>query len=111
MILYILTMTIDEDGTFNDYVRGVFTTLDKAKEGASFLMKTENAMDNYVEICISKCDTDKVEAPIGVIGWYKDNGEYSKYFDTTNKKTLADKIKDGDELSELEKKIVGIALE
>lgn len=109
MILYMLTMTIDEDGTLNDYDRGVFTTLDKAKEGASFLMKTENA----IEILISKCDTDKVEAPIGVIGYclHEDNGEYSKYFDTTNKKTLADKIKDGDELSELEKKIVGIALE
>lgn len=89
MELYTLTMVLIEDDNVNDYERGVFTTLDKAKEGAEYLMKGCES-ENVPEIYISKVEPDVVEEPIGVMGWLKDeNGKFFKYFDMVGDKAVA----------------------
>lgn len=112
MTLYILAMVVIEDKQINEFDRGVFTSIDKAKEGANTLIQKclEEAEYEVPEIYISKIESDVVTEPVGVMGWLKnDNGEYFLYFDMTQTKTLADKIKDGDELSDIERKLLGVS--
>lgn len=105
MTLYTLTMVMVEYEEPHNYERGVFTSLDKAKEGAELLIKKCES-ENVPEIFICKIESDTVTEPVGIIGWLKDDdGKYFKYFDLSEKKTLADKIKDGDELTEIERKL------
>lgn len=110
MTLYTLSMVAIEDKQINEFDRGIFTSIDKAKEGAKILMKKCLKETEYEvpEIYIAQMESDEVTEPMGIMGWLKNgNGEYFLYFDMTQTKTLADKIKDGDELSDIERKFLG----
>ena len=86
--LYTLNLTIEEQWTqdeekegidLNDYVRGVFTSFNKAIDGANAIFKT--ADEDTKEIFIMEYDADKVSSGICVVGWLNDKGNFWKYFE------------------------------
>jgi len=91
--IYTLNLTIEEHWTqdeetegvdINDYVRGVFTSLDKAIDGANSVMESDE--DDTKGIFIMEYDTDKVSSGRCVVGWLNENGKFWKYFEVKDEK-------------------------
>lgn len=86
MKLYTLNLTIEELCTeveINDYVRGVFTTLNKATEVAEQTMR-EN--EDIKEVFIMEYTADQYSSGVAVVGWLQSDDGYFKYFERVNGK-------------------------